>query len=114
MKHTPTQINFEYEGQKFCLEFTADSLKEAEKKYGLKLGNLGENLTTANEDLFCAAFTAHHKFTPKATRLKIYKEFCEETADGEKVMDVIQSMVAEAFEEINSHSGKITWTVQRS
>ena len=54
MKHTPTQINFEYEGQKFCLEFTADSLKEAEKKYGLKLGNLGENLTTANEDLFCA------------------------------------------------------------
>ena len=37
MKHTPTQINFEYEGTKDCLEFTPDSLKETEKKYGVKL-----------------------------------------------------------------------------
>lgn len=114
MKHKNTQINFEYEGAKYCLEFTPDSLKETEKKYGLKLGNLSDNLTTANEELFCAAFNANHKFTPKATRLKIYKEFCEETDDGEKIMDVINNMIAEAFEEINSHSGNIKWTVQRS
>lgn len=113
-KHQRTEIHIPYDGKEYVLAFTADSLKKAEKQGLLRLGTLSENLTTANENMFSAAFLAHHEFTPKSTRMKIYRELCEVNENEEELIDVINNMIAEALEEINSHQGNIMWTVKRS
>ena len=110
MKNTKTKISFEYEGTKYTLEYTAASLKQLERQ-GFSLGKIDENAVSANEELFAGAFLANHQYVPKRKRLEIYKELCESDENGDKLMEVINNMIAEALEELNSHKGNVKWTV---
>ncbi len=110
MKDTKTRITFEYEGTPYTLEYTASSLKQLERQ-GFSLGKIDENAVSANEELFAGAFLANHQYVPKRKRLEIYKELCESDENGDKLMEVINNMIAEALEELNTHKGNVKWTV---
>lgn len=102
----------DYKGVTYTLCYTPDSLKKLESS-GFSLGTLDQNAVRANMELFCGAFIANHQYTPRSTREEIYYQLTEKNENGEKLMEVINSMIAEALEELNTHQGNVTWTVNR-
>ena len=113
MKDTKTKICFPYEGTDYVLEFTASSLKQMERQ-GFKFGKMDEIILTAPVELFCGAFIANHRATPRKLREKIYDELKSTSEDGgDDLTEVLGSMLSEAIEELNSHQGNVKWSVTR-
>lgn len=107
-----TTIEFEYEGRPYTLGYNIASLKRLEKS-GFSFGNLEDHIVTAQEDLFCAAFDAYHKDTPRKLREQIYKAFtnnedAEDEDESETLASVLFSMVNEVIEEM-SPRGNVKW-----
>lgn len=112
MKTAKTKIKFEYEGKKYTLEYTADSLKKLEKR-GFDFFNAESRLIGAGEDLFAGAFIANHDDVPEAKRLEIYHEFTDAAESGEGLDEAIITMLNEAITEIRSHRGNVKWTIAK-
>lgn len=114
MKDKKTTISFTYEGKDYKLEFTAHSLKTMEKQ-GFRFAKMDDFALTAPEELFCGAFIANHDSVPKKKRLAIYKELMESAEDNEDatLTTILGDMMAEALEELNSHTGKVAWRVEQ-
>lgn len=109
-KNEKTRIKFQYEGQDYVLEFTADSIKQMERN-GFKFGKIDESILTAPEELFCGSFIANHRAVPRKRRLEIYKELAGEDESGSALSEVLGDMLSEAIEELNSHQGKVAWSI---
>lgn len=109
-KNDKTRIKFEYDGQGYTLEFTADSIKQMERS-GFKFGKIDEIILTAPEELFVGSFIANHKAVPRKRRLEIYQALVGEDENGETLSEVLGEMLSEAIEELNSHQGNVTWSV---
>lgn len=104
-----TKIKFDYEGEAYCLAFTADSLKKMERN-GFKFGKIDEQILTAPEELFCGAFIANHPLVPKKKRVEIYNALkeCEEEDSDTTIMDAIGMMMSEAIASIKPQ-GNVSW-----
>ena len=117
-----TRIEFEYEGKKYTLEYTAASLRKMQER-GFDVQKADTQLLTLAEDLFCGAFIANHDEVKTSVRREIYKELCDacenpEDADFEedstmrgKIERVVLDMFREACEELRSHKGNVKWRI---
>ena len=113
MKDTKTKIKFPYNGNNYTLEFTASSLKQMERQ-GFKFGKMDEIILTAPVELFCGAFIANHRSTPRKLREEIFDQLCSSSKEGgEELTEVLGNMLSEAIEELNSHQGNVEWSVVR-
>lgn len=113
MKDTRTSISFEYEGKEYELCFTASSLKSMERQ-GFSFADIDKHAFTAPEELFCGAFIANHKNTPRKLRLEIYEALCGESENGDALTEILYMMISEAIDELNSHSkGNVKWTLNK-
>ena len=111
MKDTKTEIGFTYKGVEYTLGFTASALKQMERD-GFKFAKMDEMVLNAPVELFCGAFIAHHKNTPRKLRLEIYDALCSKSEEsGDELTDILGTMLAEAIEELNSHQGNVEWRV---
>ena len=114
MKDHKIRICFPYKGTDYTLEFTASSLKQMEKVQGIKFAKLDEMIFTAPLELFCGAFIANHKTTPRKVREEIYEQLCNTAEEsGEELSEIIGEMLSEAVEELDSHQGNVKWSVLR-
>lgn len=112
-RNKKTTISFEYDGDKYKLEFTADSLKKMQKM-GFNFGDVESQIITFSEDAFCGAFIANHQTVPRKKRIDIYHEMCATEEDGKQELDdIIMEMMNEAIEEINQKQGNIKWKVEK-
>lgn len=113
MKNEKTKITFEYDGDEYTLEYTADSLKKMQDR-GFNFNDMNSRLLTAPEELFDGAFIANHKNVSRKKREEIFRELVGENEDGEDLFEVLAEMVNEAIDEImNPHKGNVKWVVQR-
>lgn len=110
-----TTIEFEYKGTEYTLCLTIGELKRLERN-GFSFGDIGNHVLTASEDLFCAAFNAYHKDTPRKVRETIFKELSDsEDIDGEEgasLSDVLFKMANEVIASM-APSGNVKWKVNR-
>lgn len=111
-KHEKTRIKFSYEGEDYTLEYTADSLKKMQKE-GFNFAEAERYALSLAEDLFSGAFIANHNNVPKKRRQEIFHDLSLDGGGGEDLFDVLTTMVSEAVEEINYHSGNTKWEVVR-
>lgn len=58
------QLNFEYKGKEYTLEYTRESVKQMERE-GFKADDIVEKPMLSLPKLFAGAFKAHHKFDVK-------------------------------------------------
>lgn len=116
MKTEKTKIEFEWDGKKIVLEYTADSLRKMVKR-GFDITKAEEELLILVETLFCGAFIANHDDIKETERRAIYKEICENSEDedgkSDSIDNVIIQMFSEAIDELNSHRGNVKWKVKR-
>ena len=111
MKTNKTRISFMYEGKKYTLEYTADSLKRLNKE-GFDFANAEAQILSVPEDMFAGAFIANHNDVPQKKRIEIYHELCEASEDGSEIDKVVAAMMSEAMTELRSHKGNVKWTVE--
>lgn len=113
MKTEKTTIEFEWDGKKIVLEYTADSLRKMEKR-GFDISKIDERLLTLGETLFVGAFIANHDDIKESVRREIFNEVSASAEEsGEDIDDVLAKMLEEAIDELQSHRGNVRWRMTK-
>ena len=104
------QLNFEFEGKEYTLEFTRESIKQLERE-GFVAGDIVNKPMNTLPKLFAGAFKAHHRFDTKQKKIdEIFEKFKNKQALVEKLAEMYSEpmetlMDDEAIDEGNA----ITW-----
>ena len=104
------QLNFEFEGKEYTLEFTRESIKQLERE-GFVAGEIVTKPMNTLPKLFAGAFKAHHRFDTKQKKIdEIFEKFKNKQALVEKLAEMYSEpmetlMDDEAIDEGNA----ITW-----
>lgn len=102
------KITFEYEGQKYELEFTANSIKAMDRK-GFDFTNMDKHPLTLGEDLFVGAFIAHHPTVPEKKRKEIFNSMA---GSYQEITETLVKMVSESLEDITKpNKGNTQWEI---
>lgn len=114
MKTAKTKIEFEWDGKKIVLEYTADSIRKMEER-GFDIGFVDKRLITLGETLFCGAFIANHDDIEESVRRELYNEFAASSDDETSVQidDALSNMFEEALTEMQSHRGNVKWRMAK-
>ena len=82
------QLNFEYEGKEYTLEFTRESIKQMERE-GFVANDVVNKPMNTLPKLFAGAFKAHHKFDTKQKKIdEIFELFKNKQALVEKLAEM--------------------------
>lgn len=88
------QLNFEYKGKEYILEFTRESVKQMERE-GFIPSNILEKPMLTLPKLFAGAFKAHHKYDIKQKQID---EMFELFKDKQALIEKLAEMYAEPME----------------
>jgi hypothetical protein len=82
------QLNFEYEGKEYTLEFTRESIKQMEREGFVASDVVNKPMNTLPK-LFAGAFKAHHRFDTKQKKIdEIFELFTNKQALVEKLAEM--------------------------
>ncbi len=82
------QLNFEYEGKEYTLEFTRESIKQMEREGFVASDVVNKPMNTLPK-LFSGAFKAHHRFDTKQKKIdEIFELFKNKQALVEKLAEM--------------------------
>ena len=117
------QINFDYNGKHYCLEYTRESVKQMEAA-GFNMNDMGDKPATRIEQLWQGAFLANHPNEPESKIREIYKSLKRTAEDAEPEYDedgheidllaqTLADMITEAVDELTGrgNTGNVTWKV---
>lgn len=106
---TANQINFEYNGKKYCLEYTPDTVKQMEAA-GFSINDIDEKPATRIEQLWAGAFLANHR---RGTSNTIIKGMYDKMKDKEKLIQKLVEMYNNTLEYLlpdEDDEGNVEWT----
>ena len=103
------QIDLEYNGKKYCLEFTRESIKQMEMA-GFLLEDVARKPMTTLPIFFAGAFKAHHKYDAKPKVIEeIFDKVENKSALLSKLLDMYQYPMEELIENENNEGNAIAW-----
>lgn len=103
------QINFDYNGKHYCLEYTPESVKQMEAA-GFNINDVGDKPATRIEQLWAGAFIANHR---RNTSNTIIKELYKQMKDKEKLLSVLSEMYNNTLSYLmpdEDDEGNVDWT----
>ena len=103
------QINFDYNGKHYCLEYTLDTIKQMEAN-GFNINDVGDKPATRIEQLWVGAFLAHHR---KAIGDGVAKTLLKKMKDKEGLLDILPQMYNNTLGAMVSDEddeGNVEWT----
>lgn len=101
------QLNFNYKGNDYCLEFTRDSVRQMENN-GFIASDIERKPMTVLPALFKGAFIAHHRFEKTNTIEDIYAHMGNKQLLIEKLSEMYNEPIASLLEEPDE--GNVEWT----
>ena len=106
---TVNQINFDYNGKHYCLEYNREAVKRMEAA-GYKPGESGSTPLIELDMLWAGAFYKNHRRTSS----KVIEEILDAMNDKEKLLNTLRSMVSETYNSLIEDKGDegngISWT----
>lgn len=103
------QINFEYNGKHYCLEYTPETIKQMEAN-GFNINDMGDMPATRIEQLWAGAFMANHR---RNTSASIIKELYSKMKDKEKLLQKLSEMYSNTLNYLlpdEDDEGNVEWT----
>lgn len=103
------QINFDYNGKHYCLEYTPESVKQMEAN-GFNINDLGDKPATRIEQLWAGAFLANHR---RNTSNTIIQELYKKMKDKEKLLQKLSEMYNNTLNYLlpdEDDEGNVDWT----
>ena len=103
------QLNFEYKGIQYTLEYTRKSVEQMERE-GFVAEDIRTKPMTMLPTLFAGAFKAHHRFV----KSDVIEEIFSKMSDKEKLIGKLAEMYNEPImaliDEPAASSENLTWT----
>lgn len=102
------QINFDYMGKHYCLEYTPESIKQMESA-GFSINDFQDKPATRIEQLWAGAFLANNRRTSNTIIREIYKQM----KDREKLVQALTEMYMNTLNYLmpdEEESGNVEWT----
>lgn len=102
------QINFDYNGRHYCLEFTREAVKRMEAA-GFKPGESGSTPMLELDMLWAGSFYKNHRNTSS----RIIEELLDKMKDKDKLLDTLRTMVSETYNSLldeEADEGNVEWT----
>mgnify|MGYP006353327433 CR=1 FL=1 len=102
------QLNFEYKGKKYTLEFTRETVKEMERE-GFVIEYVLQKPMLFLPKFFAGAFKAHHKFEKQKIIDEMFELFTNKGALIEKLVEMYQDPVESLMDDENIEGNAIAW-----
>ena len=103
------QINFEYNGKKYCLEYTRETVKMMEAG-GFTIADLSDKPMTRIEQLWAGAFLANHRKVSNS----VVSELFAKMKDKEALLQTLAEMYNETMNSLlpddEGDEGNVEWT----
>ena len=103
------QLNFEYKGIKYTLEFTRRTVEQMERE-GFVADNLKSKPVTMLPTLFAGAFKAHHKWVKPDVIDEIYSKMTNKADLIGKLAEMYNEPIMALIDEPDESSENLTWT----
>lgn len=108
--NTVNQINFEYNGKKYTLEYTRETIIQMEAR-GFSINDLTDKPATRIEQLWQGAFLAHHK---QLISNNVIREMYGHMKDKEKLLAKLTEMYNNTLSYLmpdeEDDEGNVDWT----
>lgn len=95
------QINLNYNGKDYCLEYTRETVKQMERE-GFVSGDIVTKPMSTLPKLFAGAFKAHHRFD---TKQKEIEEIFDALSNKGALVEKLAEMYAEPMEALMDDCG---------
>lgn len=101
-----SQINLDYKGKKYVLEYTRETVKIIEK-LGFSFEKYSENMMTQIPIVFNGAFLKNHKFMKNEEIQEIY----DNIKDKKGLLEALISMISDCYTSLldENNEGNATW-----
>ena len=102
------QLNFEYKGKEYTLEYTRDSVRQMERE-GFVASEISTKPMTTLPKLFSGAFKAHHRFEKPKVIDEIFGLFKNKTALFEKLAEMYSEPMEAMIDDEVDEGNAIAW-----
>jgi hypothetical protein len=103
------QLNFEYKGTKYTLEFTRRTVEQMERE-GFVADDLKAKPVTMLPTLFAGAFKAHHRYVKPDVIDEIYSKMTNKADLIGKLAEMYNEPIMALIDEPVESSENLTWT----
>lgn len=104
------QINFEYNGKRYCLEYTRESVKQMEAA-GFSANDIGDKPATRIEQLWAGAFLANHRKVSGNVIQELYGKMKDKDALLKKLAEMYNATLSYLLpDEDEDSEGNVEWT----
>ena len=103
------QINFDYDGKHYCLEYSREAVKRMEAA-GFKPGESGTTPLLELDMLWAGAFYKNHRNTSS----RVIEKLLYQIGNQEKLLETLRIMVSETYNSLRNddedNEGNLKWT----
>ena len=103
------QLNFEYNGIQYTLEYTRKSVEQMERE-GFVAEDIQTKPMTMLPTLFAGAFKAHHKFVKREVIDEIYSKMTNKGDLIGRLAEMYNEPIMALVDEPDESSENLTWT----
>lgn len=103
------QLNFEYKGIQYTLEFTRRTVEQMERE-GFVAEDIQSKPMTMLPTLFAGAFKAHHKFVKREVIDEIYSKMTNKGDLIGRLAEMYNEPILALVDEPDASSENLTWT----
>ena len=103
------QLNFEYKGTKYTLEFTRRTVEQMERE-GFVADDLKTKPVSMLPTLFAGAFKAHHRYVKPDVIDEIYSKMTNKADLIGKLAEMYNEPIMALIDEPVESSENLTWT----
>lgn len=103
------QLNFEFEGKEYTLEFNRRTVAEMEKK-GFIASEITDKPMSTLPALFAGAFLAHHRFVKQDVIENIFSKLTKKEDLIGKLAEMYNEPIMALVEEPAESKGNVNWT----
>jgi len=106
---TVNQINFDYNGKHYCLEYNREAVRRMEAA-GFRPGESGATPMTELDMLWAGAFYKNHRKESS----RVIEQLLDKMKDKVKLLESLRAMVAETYNSLMNEDeddeGNVEWT----
>ena len=103
------QLNFNYKGTEYTLEFTRRTVAQMERE-GFVADDLGTKPMTMLPTLFAGAFKAHHRYVKREVIDEIYSIMTNKAELIGKLSEMYNEPIMALIDEPTESAENLTWT----
>lgn len=103
------QLNFNFMGTDYCLEFTRRSVETMERQ-GFRAADITDKPMTTLPTLFAGAFIAHHPYVKRKVIDEIYSRLNNKQELIGKLAEMYNEPILALVDDPEENEGNVNWT----